>query len=383
MGTRFREKLLWGSLKVVRHFDQRQPDPTELGTDNIRRILVVSSTAIGDTLLSTPAIHSLRQAYPHAHISLLVNIAYQKLFASNPDVNELIPYLGGYRRFFRLAWQLRQARFDIVAIMHGNEPQATPLAYLSGARWRFKLPNTSQFNFLLSNSSPIKTWDDFPHGIDQRLAVAKLAGAGSDDRTMVMVVEPTCRERVTQRLLDEYGLGAESPVVGFQVGASTASRRWRPESYAELGKQLLHRHKNLRILITGSPQEKLLAQQVAKAINSERVIVTAGDIPLHDLPALIERMHCLVTPDTGIMHLAIAVRTPIIGLFAAAHWTRSGPAYDLKHHIVIQKERTCTPCLGKRCKYSAPICMDQISVEEVMAACDLQLTREHPLKDTL
>ena len=378
MGTRIREALLERGLGLIRHFDRRHPDPAELGTPAIARILVISSTAIGDTLLSTPAIRSLRQAYPAAHIVLLVNAPYQGLFASNPDIDGTIAYPGGYRRFFRLARALRRERFDLVAILHGNEPQATPLAYLSGARWRFKWPNNNRFRFLLSNTEPVKGWDDFPHGIDQRLAVAHAAGATGLDRHMVMPVSDVARRSVSDFLAGKHGIADGVPVAGLQVGASTASRRWRPERYAELGRQLLVAYPELRIVITGSPQERGLAEQVAQAIGDERVAVTAGEVKLTDMPALVQRFAWLVTPDTGIMHLALAVGTPIVGLFAAAHWSRSGPSADLERHIVIQKWRTCEPCLGKRCHYTAPPCMDNITVTEVFDAC-----RQHAAKSGL
>src|ERR1035437_2528532 len=148
MGTHIRESLLRTALRFVHARDKRQPDPARLGTDAIASILAISSTAIGDTLLSTPALRSLRLAYPQARISLLLNHNYVPLFANNPDIDEIIPYVGGYRRFFRLVGELRQRRFDLALILHGNEPQATPLAYLSGADFRFKLPNDNDFSFL-------------------------------------------------------------------------------------------------------------------------------------------------------------------------------------------------------------------------------------------
>lgn len=373
MGTRIRENLLLAGMHLLHALDRRRPDPAELGTPAIRRILLMSCTAIGDTLLSTPAIRSLRQRYPDAEITLLVNAAYHSLFAHHPDIDGVLDYHGGYRRFFRLAWTLRRARFDLVAILHANEPQATPLAYLSGARWRFKLPNSSRFRFLLSNHEHVSQWGDFTHGIDQRLAVAALAGAQQMDKQMVLPVDPAQRTALRQWLAERHGIADSDVIVGFQVGASTASRRWPPARYAELARQLLAAYPALTIVITGSPQERALADAVAAEVGDGRLLVTAGEVPLARMPALVQRFHCLVSPDTGIMHMAIAVDTRIVGLFAAAHWTGSGPVTGLDRHIVIQKHRTCDPCLGKRCKYAAPPCMDNISVAEVMAACQRQL----------
>jgi lipopolysaccharide heptosyltransferase II len=376
MGTKIRESLLDWALHAALRIDKRQPERAELGTPAIKRILAVSCTAIGDTLMSTPALRSLRLAYPDAHIALLVNPPYASLFATNPDINQQIPYDGRWKGFWRMALKLRRERFDLVAILHGNDPQATPLAYLSGARWRFKLPNTSRFRFLLTNHADVKTWADFGHGIEQRLAVAKLAGGAATDRTMTLPVDPAAATKLNQRLADSWGIGAQDVVLGFQPGASTTSRRWPAERYAELGHRLLARYPNLRIVITGSPAERELAGRIAGQIGSERVAVTAGEVPLAEMPALVHRFAALVTPDTGIMHMAVAVDTPVVAMFAAAHHSGSGPVQQLERHTIIQKWRTCDPCLGKRCPYPAPLCMDNISVDEMETACHRYLIQE-------
>lgn len=374
MALRLRESLLHGALRLASALDRRHPDPAELGTPAIRRILAISSTAIGDTLLSTPALRSLRLAYPEARISLLIHAAYVDLFQPLSGVDELIPYPGGWRRFGRLARQLRQRRFDLACILHGNEPQATPLAWLAGARFIFKLPNTSRFRFLLSNREPVLDWNDFAHGIDQRLAVARLGGGTATDRRMELPV-PAVRHQALAALAAEAGIAADAPLVALQAGASTVSRRWPADRYVQLARRLLAEQPTLRLVLTGSPAERPLAERIEAGIASPRVWNSAGRLPLPLLPALLARCRLLVSGDTGPMHLAVTLGTPVVALFAVSDWRRSGPAYDLDRHVVIQKWRTCDPCLSKRCPYPEPPCMDNIAVDEVFAAAAAVLAR--------
>ena len=374
MTVRLRESLLYGALRLAKALDRRRPDGTQLGSTAIGRILVVSSTAIGDTLLSTPALRSLRLAYPAARISLLINAAYEELFRGHPRVDELIPYHGGYRRFLRLVRQLRARRFDLACILHGNEPQATPLAYLSGARFIFKLPNTSRFRFLLTNCEPVLGWDDFAHGIDQRLAVAKLGGGVATDRRMELPIAEAARRDVAG-LLGQQGITAGAPLVALQAGASTHSRRWAPSRHAALARRLLAEDPDLHIVLTGSPAERALSEAIAAEIDSPRLWNAAGQLHLRLLPALVERCAVMVSGDTGPMHMAVAAGTPVVALFAVSDWRRSGPAYDLDRHIVIQKWRTCDPCLSKNCPYDEPICMENTSVDEVHGALRIILDR--------
>ncbi|MFZ2855011.1 MAG: glycosyltransferase family 9 protein [Rhodocyclaceae bacterium] len=367
MGLRLRKNLLHAALRLIHAADRRQPDAARLGGASIRRILAISCTAIGDTLLSTPALRSLRLAYPNAQISLLLNRNYATLFANNPDIDEIIPYAGGYRRFFRLAWLLNRRRFDLALILHGNEPQATPLAYLSGADFRFKLPNDNDFRFLLSNAEPVRRWSDFAHGIDQRLAVAALAGGAPTDRSMTLTPSPAATISLDQRMAAR-GIAPGAPLIGFQAGASTLSRRWAADRFVELGQRLLASRPDAWIVLTGAPGERPLAEKIAAGIGDARVWIAAGEPSLAELPALMQRLALLLTGDTGPMHMAIAVGTPVVALFAVSDWRRSGPADGFTKHVVIQKWITCKPCLSKRCPYAEPLCMANIGVDEVEQA---------------
>ena len=373
MGTHLRESLLYHVLRLVRLLDRRHVEAADLDPRKIRRILLVSSTAIGDTLLSTPAFRSMRLAYPQAHIIAFFNAANAEMFENNPNIDGVVRYHGGYRRFFSTVRELRGYALDLALILHGNEPQATPLAYLSGAPFIFKLPNTSPFRFLLTNRESVEHWEDLGHGIDQRLRVASLAGGAPTDRRMSLPVSSEAESAVAQWLRGR-GAAADAPLLAFQPGASTHSRRWAPLRFVELGRRLLEADPGLRIVLTGSPAERALAERIAAGIADDaRVLIAAGELPLRLLPALLRRCATLVSGDTGPMHVAVAVGTPVVALFAVSDHNRSGPPPGDERHIVIQKWRTCEPCLSKRCPYDEPICMENISVDEVLAAVRRQL----------
>ncbi|MBI4825078.1 MAG: glycosyltransferase family 9 protein [Nitrospirae bacterium] len=369
--------LLFVTMKLLKALDRRESGIEDLDTDAIKNILVVSSTAIGDTLLSTPAIKAVRARYPKAKIIAHLNIANMKLFQNNPHINGIIPYYGGYKKFFKTIRAFRKEDLDLALIFHGNEPQATPMAYLSGARFIIKLPNTSEYRFLLSNSKEITRPEAFGHGVEQRLKVAELAGCVITDKKMTL---PILNDGDTfiKKFLRDNSINDADTLIGFQPGASTISRMWFAERFIELGKRLIKSHPELKIAITGSPKEYALCRKIADAIG-ENVVVSSGRIPLKYLPSLVECMKLLVTGDTGIMHLAAAVETPVIALFAVSDPERSGPYYGLDKHIVIRKERTCDPCISKKCRYQK--CMENISVDEVYDAV-LGIVDRHKAKES-
>jgi ADP-heptose:LPS heptosyltransferase len=351
MRLRVRENILYWLLRLVKKWDRRKP---AFNATVVKRILLVSCTAIGDTLMSTPAFRSMRKAYPDARIDLLLNPAHLDLFKNNPSIDRFFTYNGKWRTFIATTLQLRKQHYDVVAILHGNDPQVTPMAYLSGAQWIFRLPNTTRFRFLLTNTSPILRWEDFSHGIEQRLAVAQLAGGAEVDWTMTLDVAKGADEAIDQ-FLQAQNIDPKAKLFCFQVGASSRRRHWPVENYIEVGKVLLARYPEYFLVITGSPQEKPLADTVAQGIGHPHVLVTAGQIPLAVLPALVHRCKFVITPDTGIMHMAVALKTPVLALFAVSSWQVSGPRQDMALHYIIQKARTSNESMA------------QISIEEVLA----------------
>jgi len=353
--------LLFLLLKIVKFIDGRQTDLKYFDAEAVKNILVVSSTAIGDTLLSTPAIRAVRERYPQAGIIAHFNIKNMELFENNPHINEIIPYYGGYKKFFRTIMKFRKHKFDLALIFHGNEPQATPMAYLSGARFIVKVPNTSKYSFLLSNINQTLQWKYLTHGVEQRLKTAELADCRIPDKRMVL---PIAKEGVSfvNEFLENSGIRDTDTIIGFQAGASTLSRMWFPDRFAGLGKRLINSYPELKIIITGSPEEYEYCRKIADAIG-ERAIASAGKIHLKYIPALIKRFKVLVTGDTGVMHIAAAVGTPVAALFAAADPGKSGPYYDMDKHTIIKKDRTCAPCVSKKCKHQT--CMENISIDEV------------------
>ena len=364
--------LLYLTMKCHKSLDSRKTGLASFDPESVRNILVVSSTAIGDTLLSTPAIRAVRERYPQAKILAHLNIRNMEMFKNNPHINGIIPYYNGYRKFLKTIQEFRRHKFDMALIFHGNEPQATPMAYLSGARFIIKLPNTSEYKFLLSNNKVVLRGDELGHGIEQRLKIAELAGCNVSDKKMVLPVLKD-GDLFIEKFLKKGGIKDTDVVIGFQAGASTISRMWFSERFVELGKRLIKSYPNLQIVITGSPKEFDYCKSMADAIGEE-VVVSAGRIPLKYLPSLIKRMKLLVSGDTGTMHLAVAVETPVVSLFAVSDPERSGPYYDLDKHPVIKKERTCDPCVSKKCKCQK--CMENISVDEVFDSVIDVLSRE-------
>lgn len=370
MRLRLRESLLHLVLRVVKRFDRRDTSAAAFDPAKARRILLVSTTALGDTVMSTAAIAAVRRRYPGARIVGQFHAAHLPLFARMPQLDAAIPYHGGWRRFLATVAALRGERFDLALILHGNEPQATPMAYLAGIPFIFKLPNSSRFGFLLSNPEPVLGWPDLGSGYSQRLRVAELAGADPRGARMELPLSDADRGALAS-LLASRGIAGDTLLIGLQTCASSRGRMWPASSFVALAQALEVRHPGCRFVLTGSAGESGYCRGIADGIGPP-ALVLAGELPLVLLPALVRRLAVLATGDTGTMHVAIAVGTPIVGLFAISDPRISGPAYDLDRHITIHR-----PCDSHvRSKSDDQSCIARISVQEVLEAVERTLAKQ-------
>lgn len=357
--------LLLLLMKLLKSLDRRKTDLGHFDPGGVRNILVVSSTAIGDTLLSTPAIRAVRKRYPHANIMAHFNVRNMELFEDNPHINGIIPYHRGYKRFLRTIWEFRKHRFDLVLIFHGNEPQATPMAYLSGARFILKVPRSREYGFLLSNTDNGFERPFEHHVIDLRLKTAFMAGCRDRNREMVLKVDKD-QESFIEGYMESLGVPKDAIIVGFQVGAASDYKVWPGKYFVELGKRLTVGSPETRIVVIGSRQERDVCESVANEIGNG-ALSSARDLSLRSVGAMIKRMDVLVTNDTGPMHMAIALKIRTVSLFCPTNAVNVGPSQDLHLHRVIKKERPCDPCTSKKgCR--RPFCMEMITVDEVYAA---------------
>ncbi|MBI5583533.1 MAG: glycosyltransferase family 9 protein [Deltaproteobacteria bacterium] len=344
----------------LKRYLARNPDqlrPIEALTASPRRFLVVSSTAVGDTILSTPAIKSLRRSFPEAHITALFHKRVAPLFAAFPYVDDVVTYAGGYKHFWRTVQRLRQIRPEAALILHGNGPQDIPLAVFSGARFILKHPTETEYKKYLSGRLEKR----LQHVIEERLDLVRKVGGREVDTNLELpwVPGPELRKKVSGLL------SPEKTWIGFQIGAANVYKMWPIERFTALAERILGSDPDAAIAITGNQKEKKLADRVAERF-PDRVVNACGQFAIQEWPGLIRYLKLLVTNDTGTLHLAVALKTPTLSLFSATDSRLIGPYQDPGFHRVIQKEGGFVQRLPKEQRTDEA--MRLITVDEVFAA---------------
>lgn len=295
----------------------------ELKNTQKTSIVVFSNTALGDTLLSTPAIKSLKDSFPNARITLFVHKNIYPLLEGSDFIDNFVIYHGGYKNFFSTVMQLRHLKADAALLMHSNGPQDIPMAIMSGVKIILKTPTKSSYKHHLSYEFSKKE----QHTIEDRLDLVRSIGG---ERLTTRMLLP---QRYYEDKKREY-LSSEALVIGFQPGAANIYKMWPAQNFKELANMILAQYPNAVIAVTGSKKEHKLAEAIKEA-NSERIINFCGKFAIESLPKLISEMDVLVTNDTGTMHVAIALGTPTVSMFAGSDPKMFGAYQDADKHAVI------------------------------------------------
>lgn len=330
-------------------------------------ILVIKMSAIGDVILAVPSLRAIRQKFPGAVIKALVGLQAREALDRCPYVDELIvcDFKGrdrGIRGLWAVSRRLRGNMFDIVIDLQNNRISHI-LGSLSLAASRYGY-NNGKFSFLLNNS--VK--DDAPYldPLDHQMRVLKLCGVKSMDKALEMWPSDSDEAKANAILKEAWAFQGQM-LVGINVRASSrwASKNW-PAAYIAGLCDKLAKEFNVRSVLTGTKGDLPLAEHIAKMTKS-KPLVTAGRTSINELAALIRHFKAYLTPDSGPMHIACAVRTPCIALF--------GPT-DPRRHLapsgnctVLSKSADfdCAPCYSPGCKKKTG-CMKKITVEDVFDA---------------
>ncbi|MBI4643766.1 MAG: glycosyltransferase family 9 protein, partial [Deltaproteobacteria bacterium] len=180
--------MRWARQYLGRQVRTRPPLPLEgFDPEKVRRVLLINSTALGDLLFSTPAIRALKETFPDWRLDLLVNPSYAALVKHNPHLERLIPFPGRSWRLLGLVRELKRYRYDLVIILHGNDPEATLLAWATGSRY---IIGSGGSPLSFAYSAKVERSDPFQHAIERRLDFVRLLGADTGDRRMQLFLAP-------------------------------------------------------------------------------------------------------------------------------------------------------------------------------------------------
>jgi len=343
-------------LRVVGHkpIDKRE----------IYRILVRATNWVGDLVLTIPAIEAVRENFPASTLVVLAKPWVIPLLENHPAVDQVLPfakgngYLSRMGEVIRVGMLIRRMRFDL-AVLFQNAFEAALLAYLGGIKFRIGY-NTDGRRFLLSHAV-IRTDEVLSlHQVEYYLSILRAMDWEAKSKDPSLFVAGKDRDAVQCLLLNE-GIEQHDLLLGLSPGAIFGpAKRWPAERFAKLGDWAAERWK-ARVVVMGSARERDICSTVVQSMKYTPVNL-CGRTTLGEAMALVERCQFFVTNDSGLMHIAAALRVPMVAIFGSTDPAATGPRSEKAR--IVRHPTDCAPCLKPVCRADYR-CMLSIQPEEV------------------
>ncbi|MCL4456417.1 MAG: lipopolysaccharide heptosyltransferase II [Nitrospirae bacterium] len=325
------------------------------------KILIRGVNWIGDAVMTMPAIKALKKAYPESKLNLLVKPSVAPIFEKDQDIDEIISYEDRFKGVFgrlKLAYALRKKGFS-KAFLFQNAFDAALIAFLSGIPERIGYDRDCR-KFLLTKPIAFNNDDRKLHHMDYYLNILKASGIAAD------CSDPWIHLSIDERLSARNVLSQlKRPVLGINPGAAYGpAKRWLPERFAEVAGWFI-KDTGGSVVIFGGRDEEHIAYEIDKRIPENKLFL-AGKTSLRELVSLISECDIFLTNDSGPMHVAYAVGTPLIAIFGSTDHGLTGPSGN--NNMVIKADLACGPCFERECKNRDTRCMYSVSSEDVYFA---------------
>lgn len=326
------------------------------------KLLVINLMHVGDLLLVTPVLRALRSAYPQAQIDLVADAKLSDLVVLNRNINRLwaIDKKGHHDRlwnYLKFISEIRNEKYDMVINLHRNE-RASFLAAFSGAKRIIGYSTWGPhllFDQVMPNLKAVK------HQVHSHFDVLQqgLGLTEIDDRGLEMWLSAEAEDKA-EKLWRQAYFDPTLTVVGFNTGASWPTKRWPKEYFAEMADRLLAM--GYGIAFFGGSMDVALVEETLGLMKEKQhphLAVFTGKVSLMELAAMLKKCKVFATNDSGPMHVAVAVGTPVVAPYGSSPVPGFYPYDD--QSIVIQSPVDCHPCGEHTCDHHT--CMKVITPE--------------------
>ncbi|MBL9172905.1 MAG: lipopolysaccharide heptosyltransferase II [Verrucomicrobiales bacterium] len=339
------------------------------------KILILKPSSLGDVVQAIPVARLIKRHLPHSEIHWWLNADLTPLLDCDPDIARVIPF--ERRRWGRPSGlllavseirRLRRERYDWILDLQGLARSAL-VGWLSDGGLFVGLDDRREGAPALHDIS-VPRPSETTHAVDWYLSVLRRLEIPVHHDFDWMPQYPAAAGEVAVHS------GAPGDVwIAFQPGARWENKRWPAAHFAEVAERLLAHHRDWRIAILGGQSDRGLGSTIQKRAGN-RVLDLTGKLSLPGMVEWIRRCSLLVTNDTGPMHVAAALRRPVVGLFGPTHPARTGP-YGQTHQV-LTVPLPCAPCLKPHCGNAEFMaCLTGISPDRVFRAVLSRLESGH------
>lgn len=328
---------------------------------------------VGDCVMNTPFLTRLRALFPGAHIVCLGRAGVVKVLEHNPAVDEVWSIDDKSTAGFREAVaRLRHLRADFGFLLP-NSFKSALLFRLGGVRRSIGYARHGR-RLLLSDPVELRPEDLATHEVHYYLRLLSPWERTFTEAPPLSLSISQEERAEMDAWLAERGIGPDTFLLGVNPAALYGTaKRWAAESYATAAGAILA-HRGGRVVVTGLSAERSIAQAVCDA-GGESFVNGAGRMSLRQLMAFLQRANLFLTNDSGAMHIAAALGTPLVAVFGSTDWVTTAPLGE--HCRIVRAGAPCAPCLLRRCPIDHR-CMTTVSPPMVIEAAEELLSRYPP-----
>jgi lipopolysaccharide heptosyltransferase II len=355
---------------------------TAPGWTAVRRVLAIRLDALGDVILTSPALRALRDSEPARRITLLTSPSGAAAAALLPSVDEVIVYEAPWLKAtparpdasheHAMAARLAGERFDAAVIFTVYSQSPLPsalLCYLAGIPRRLAHCHENPYQLLTDWIPDPDPAQGIRHEVRRQLDLVAAVGCTTADERLALRLPPGAVERAAA-LLDQLGLDGTRPWAVVHAGSTAPSRRYASDRFAAVVRGLARA--GVEVVFTGSAEEADLVAGIRRAAGVEAASL-AGCLDLGELAALLARAPVLVSNNTGPVHVAAAMGTPVVDLYALTNPQHTPWGVP---HRVLSHDVPCKYCYKSVCPVGHHQCLDAVEPESVVAAAlDLLVQR--------
>jgi heptosyltransferase I len=358
----------------------RERSPVALA--ELRSILIIKLSAIGDVVHTLPLLEVLRKNLPKARIDWLVEEDASDLIEGHSALDRVIvsrrklwlKNLAGRGRtrttikeMLGFVKELRSEQYDLVIDMQGLFKSGL-LTGLARGRRKIGFTWAREGSTLFLSEPPFFEDQHRQHAIKRYLETATILGCELKPWIGRIPVRGSHEHRV-DGLLRDCGLNGNR-LAAINPMAKWETKLWEPERFAGLADRI-HDQLDMTVVFTGSKEDHPVIEAICSRMKNQGAVNLAGRIGLKELASLYTRCEVLISTDTGPMHIGAAMGCPVIALFGPTAPWRTGPYGN--GHEVIREDPSCSPCFKKHCPHKT--CMKRITVGRVFQALVSQLDR--------
>lgn len=314
---------------------------------NIRKILFITLSNIGDVILTLPVLSALKDSFPGAVIDVVAGPRTEQVFKKDPRAGRIFVYdkHAGLKDKISFVKKLRAEKYDLAIDM-----KASLLPVFIAAKYRSGL-------FLKRRPGGIK------HKKLIHLESLRPFGITYKEQKNIYI-DKESRDRIGEILRDS-GIKPADILIGVSPGSRSPLKQWKREGFIGVIGAIL-KNPQYKIILIGDINEAGLSKEIADAVKHPGLIDLTGKTSLNELFALVEKFSLLLTCDSAGMHIASDLGVKAVAIFGPTDPDEYGPRGD--KDIVVRKDIICSPCKKAQCKFGTHECMNSISAEEILSA---------------